>query len=347
MPNYNEETRLWLERSNLSEKPYGHSYRGGILLLSVIKDNDKAICQNLVTQGFSHWRGVAETRPLKLNLTARVVKGRVQWDPSESQAKGPEFIVRLSIEQPHPEALYFPEDDESCRCVVVFRGEETIQTFCSKTRSRLKSRFFADKTGDAEDMRGRKWLLALAEGIKGIPGAEILMGPLIRLRNDELEEARDREIDKMFADNRQVNEKTLSAVLKLDDDNRETQALLQLTVPVLAAEFRRERGEAPHVEVSGFRVAISKGLLIRELRALWPKSTKEIEVCLAEEDYQVIEAATASDFIMGFVDSIPGNDRTKLALVFSSLLKKRPDSKILSFAAEFLAADGHDLSSEG
>jgi hypothetical protein len=343
MPDYNEETKLWLEHARLYKPPYAHSYQGGTLLLSVIRGNDRKICEQLKAQGFSHWRGVAETRPLKLNLTARVVRGRVRWDPSESQAKGAQVIVRLSIDQPHPEATYFPEDNETCRCLVLLRGEEAIETLCSRTKQLFKSQFFADTEEETKQMAKHQWLLAIADGIKGIPGAEILMGPLIRLREDELEEERNREIDKMFAENKQLNEKTLNSVLKLSDNNVETQALLQLTVRTLDAEFKRQRGESTRLEVSPFPLPITKGLLIKELRVLWPISTDEIKTVLAEENYQEIEATTNSDFIVAFVNSMPGNDGTKLFQIFSSLHAKRPDSKIIAFAAKNLSYDDRPL----
>jgi len=337
MPEYAHETREWLEKAKRFEKPYGFSYRNGTLLLSVVRNEDRSIREEIAASGMSHWRAVDEHRARQLKMSAKLLRGRATWDGSEPAVRGDEYLVKLFIPQPHPEAPLYPQNDESGRLIVVGLGEEVVATSCGASRSHLQSSFFAYPQKGDDQMVKHDWLLAIAEGVEAIPGAKFLLGPLIRLRDEEKAEERNERLDRMFAENEVVSRETLSAILDLRDQRAEVLAFSQLATFALEAAFKRTRGEpVPQLPVSEFPLPVEKGLIIQELRTLWPAHRDEIRTCLREHDYQEIEQELPSNFVIEFVDSMPGNSKAKLAAVFSCLSAKRPASKILAFAAGFL-----------
>jgi hypothetical protein len=338
-PDYSEETKSWLEKAKKFEQPYGHSHRNGTLLLSVIKGSDRAITQAVLDVGFGWWRAIDEIRPRRIFLSAKTLSRRVRWDPGDRLAvTGEKAEIRIQIPQPHPEQTIFRDNDESCRFLVEDRGQETIDSSCSATKQQLKSSFFADRSGGGK-MASHDWLLAIAKGVEGIPGGKVLLGPLIKLREDQKSAARNEQIDQMFRDNREITDRTLKAVLELSQNSPEHSALAELSTIALESEFNKQRGQKtlPPVsfEPSEFPFPVGKGIFIQELTRLW-SSRDDMRTCFRAHDYPEIEATKLDAFVIEFVDSMTGNDAAKLAGIFECLRKKRPGSHLLTFAAAYL-----------
>jgi hypothetical protein len=126
-----------------------------------------------------------------------------------------------------------------------------------------------------------------------------------------------------------------------DIGERDSQAIREVATHVLNNEFSKVRGMAPEqLSLSSFPLLISRGLLKREFKALWPKPD-EVRGCLSDFDYPKFPEFYSDDvdrFFDAFVNSMTANDIDKMLSIFEALCQIRPTSKILVFASRSLGS---------
>jgi hypothetical protein len=202
--------------------------------------------------------------------------------------------------------------------------------------------------------------MAVAEMIKGLPGGQIILGPLIKLREQEKTAAhnselgrRHEQIQTMLEQSQQIDAKTLEQVLHLEGNVSEVKIMLGLIAPLLNEigeswhEGRAPRSATSIFEerehVSKFPLPFDRGLLVRELHALWPDSTAlnmfKDALRLASYPANFPSSATSVEYIHGFVNSMVGQSGEVLARVFAELHQQRQGSQILEFVAEYLGSN--------
>jgi hypothetical protein len=203
---------------------------------------------------------------------------------------------------------------------------------------------------EGEEMPKRDWLGAIAESAKALPGGGILLGPLIKLRNDEKAAERNAALDEVLNSNKTVTSETLKQVLQLQGSVGEIEmtvdALLstltelrtsgRMSIPNQEVEAVLRRGEG----VSKFPIPIRPGLLIEELSNLFPSDDiGQLRLCLKTNDFD-LGSVGQEEYVYRFVGRLTGAAPAALKRIFACLSKTKPDSKILQFACEYLNASG-------
>lgn len=173
------------------------------------------------------------------------------------------------------------------------------------------------------------WIGALATAAEGLPGGKILLGPLIKLREDEKASERNAKLDQWLAQNSTLTNDVLQTVLEIKANTIDNKAVLDVASYLINEQATKLTGVP--MQTSRFPLPITKGTLMKELNGLSLTKDK-LRPILLEEDYPEVKAIE-SEYIIEFVNSIVGQERTLLQRVFQRLSRERPSSAILSFAS--------------
>jgi hypothetical protein len=291
----------------------------------------------------------SEPRARRVRISASPLDRRVRWSSAEVPLSEYRIERLRRLDGTHPDASRCYEDSWTAAVEAVKDGLETIETQCSATNARLRSTFFVQLVDSGRgNLMARDWLRAIADGFKAIPGAGILINPLLTLRDEEKSKARNGQLDALLASNVEISKETLASVLMVNATTNEVQAGLELLVPVIkeaahaASEQRADRPAAvvlqDSMSVTRFPLPISMDLIIDELNVLFPShlDMDDFRACLSLLHAPMEPATTSMETVRKFVVSLRGRDRTNIGKVFTCLADKRPQSEILCFAKEFL-----------
>lgn len=308
-----------------------YAYRKDTLMMSAVESEALNVASVVEGSGFVRWKFCSFGRARSFRVTAHGRDRRILWDSADavcdSLSGAPSFLVELP--PGIPDAVP-PVNEFTCRFLVHQKGSETVLSLAEKSKTQLSSRFDAMKKHD--------WLLAISKGVEAIPGAKVLLGPLIHLRESEKAAERNAAIDQLFDQQHKLTEKVLDSIEEIRGALPEQIAAREILVQVLDQEFSRTRGaplpQAP--PLSTFPLPFSRGLLLQELLNLF-SNAEDVRVCLLVSDYPVIDEPDRTKFLSAFVSSLVGQRREVLASVFHALHNKRPGSKLLEFATAHLA----------
>jgi hypothetical protein len=206
------------------------------------------------------------------------------------------------------------------------------------------------------------WLRVLAESAKGLPGGEIVLGPLVHIWDQQDEERKTREleakIDAAVAKSREVTREELGRLLGVaaGPNDRGVHAALDLGARVITSFNKvedRKKAE-PSIsevlrEVSDLSISphpipiVAKDVLQDELVALFepPAEFVAFQNCLernSEYVFRGVDERNREGTLIRFVDGMRGQDTARLRAVMECFKNKKPGSKILDACVKFLQA---------
>jgi hypothetical protein len=351
------ETSDWIAKCDQGEEPYAMIYFNGVRVISLVRDEDWQIQRVVGQEGHACWRAINESkRNRKLRFEATASGGKVEWTGNNK------YIVdtsKVSVEE-----RIMREGGKrtlSVKFIAKDVGHESIVTECKGCPDLLTSNFTINPKSGGVNMQ-RDWLGAVAEMAKGLPGGQIVLGPLIKLREQEKSAVRDaqaasrhQEVQALLEKNQTIDEQTLERTLKLDGDIREVKMTLEVLAPLLREvqqSWHQGRELRPALlvlqaqqRVTRFPIPIDRSLLVEELDALFPTDMAQttFKDVLVKVGWQKLPRTESSTLYFNeFTHSLAGQSQEKLARVFSLLHEERPASQILQFAAEYLSGKTTD-----
>ena len=255
-----------------------------------------------------------------------------------------------------PPHYYKPAHEEAERLLKATEGAQhlTLPLELDATRGRQTSR---SETRVKEDRMD--WIGALAEMGKGLPGGRIVLGPLLKLRDEEARKRFNESIEERFNTGQEISEGILDQLAENQERTRSLVASTDVMKTLLeeiasAAREQRPRRAAMAVVTSAMRISrfplpFGQELLFAELAGLFPNEDDldDLEECLLAAGLRGLDGRGRVEKLKRFLSRLTGQPGSKLERFFCCLYAQREGSEILRHACEFWRGDGGRPQSSG
>ncbi len=237
---------------------------------------------------------------------------------------------------------------------------DEIALEASKVEQHRTSRPALDTTGgrqtppsDTESKEDRMdWIGALGEMGKGLPGGQIVLGPLLKLRDEEARRRFNESIEERFKTGQEISEGILDHLAQHQERTRSLDAsteVMKTLLEEIAAAVREQRPrKAPMavvtsaMKISRFPLPFGRELLFAELAELFQDedALEDLEECLLAAGLKGLDGRGRVAKLKRFLNRLTGQPRRKLEKLFCCLYTQREGSEILRHACEFWRRDG-------
>ncbi|MCH8073996.1 MAG: hypothetical protein IIA09_18860, partial [Proteobacteria bacterium] len=261
-------------------------------------------------------------------------------------------LIKNRIGRTGPEATVYAEAEWTVEFRVIASGTETVRTVAMQRSGSLDSIFFASVVSREIDVMGEAgfdWLGAAAEMAKGLPGGQILLGPLTKVRDERRQAQCNAELDELIRQNVTISEDVLAKLLNLECDVGEI-AMTVTSLSLIINELRQSRIErrkpsevktlfSSAYPISVFPVILPKRIVNEEFLSLFPTldDMAVLRECIMVSGIKKPEGKSAQEFIDVLTTSLVGCDLNSVTRFFTCLREKKPASQLLAFAVEYLS----------
>ena len=203
------------------------------------------------------------------------------------------------------------------------------------------------------------WIGALGEMGKGLPGGQIVLGPLLKLRDEEARRRFNESIDERFKTGQEISEGILDQLAEHQERTRSLDAsteVMKTLLEEIASALREQRPRrAPMavvtsaMKISRFPLPFGRELLFEELAELFQDEDdlEDLEECLLAAGLKGLDGRGRVAKLKRFLSRLTGQPRRKLEKLFCCLYTQREGSEILRHACEFWRRDGKRPQSSG
>ena len=203
------------------------------------------------------------------------------------------------------------------------------------------------------------WIGALGEMGKGLPGGQIVLGPLLKLRDEEARRRFNESIDERFKTGQEISEGILDQLAEHQERTRSLDAsteVMKTLLEEIASAVREQRPRrAPMavvtsaMKISRFPLPFGRELLFAELAELFQDEDdlEDLEECLLAAGLKGLDGRGRVAKLKRFLSRLTGQPRRKLEKLFCCLYTQREGSEILRHACEFWRRDGKRPQSSG
>ena len=361
MPTWRKDTSEWI--AQVENNPYGKSECDhGVMLMSAVINQDFVVCDRLFGAGLIWWKLINQSsvRQHRIPISVSTDSRSFKWVNRRSRANRLKYYH--SVHPTGPNDLSFSEHNWTEAFSVSEVGIVNVKSnilITAETETAACSTFFCTEARDhtMREHSKKDWLGAIATMAKGVPGGEILVGPFLRLYDQEKESETynqfNQKLEAIYQQNQSFNVTLLKSIANSEEVNAQFTLAMEMALQVCQV-FLNEKADADrnrrdpkpneavsqHLKITEFPIPIPKKLLIGELLALFPgKNIQYIQRCLVKNCYDQLPSEDQTDvnFIAEFVDSIHGKRKELLHSVFKDLWKIKEESDILNAAWNCLA----------
>ena len=345
--NFDSESQEWFRQAKNGVNPFGiHENVGGLILLTKVVDRSHYPARRI---------GVSSEALLVLRFLNPSVKPapfRVKCGFCGTNAELlDDEVARGRVRETPPGAILMRKRTLSRNFRTTQIGVETAVAFrtrveCSESEFEIVSGFINDSERGKGTMQ-RDWLGLVAEVVKGLPGGQIVLGPLMRLRDDERLAKRLQAVDESISQKQALSEERLEELFDglaetLIDEVSFDIAKACISGLVINEITQTQRSELVEVKripnVTGFPIPMQSKHLIQEFEAQFGNDFSLLSDELKLVDYDEIPTSTTPvDFYFSFVKGMRGKDRDVLIEIFDRLVRRRPSSEIFRFVLESLS----------
>lgn len=236
--------REWQARAREKSYPYGEAAFGrGLIVVSAVCDRDQCVVDNVQVDARLRWLASnSAARPRRVQLRSLFFQESCVWKgPGSNWEEGKSVIGKTIVVDETRRVDCFSSRSETAGLFeVVSPGTETAMTDCHwelKLRQ-IQNVFFA--LGVKGSMGNKKegtvifdWGSALWKALEGLPGGQILIGPLNKAVDDTTSALRHEELLSRLQAAAALDKELLAACLGVCTDVAEARKVLDLVVDLL------------------------------------------------------------------------------------------------------------------
>jgi hypothetical protein len=340
------EASRWDEQAKKNIRPYGRAILGQILLYSVVSNCYPNIGEFVNESGLLWLKIVNQTKRRRTVRVTIVLSASLKW-PNDAKEMSFPLTVGASLNSEEgfePESAFAERNHTEHFVTIPPEGITSIVTTLNEqVGAQSRSEFFVriNRSSQPSSIMKRDILAVIAEGVSALPGAGLLLRPLLKLREDDQHrgevESLNAKLSEIMVSQKEISAHLFEQPLALTGASKNSVMIAAETASVIATRLRKEQtplSSWSQLEVSRFPFPFGRELLRTELNALFGSkaSVATLRDALREVNYEDDRFSNDSpqEFINQFIESLIGQKPLTLKVVFDSIVRKRPNSEILT-----------------
>jgi hypothetical protein len=142
MPSLDPETAQWLENAERGLNPYAAVRFNDVIVISLIRDHEFNIVEQIGKNGHACWRGVNQStiRPRRIRISAVLRDHKAVW-AEEPRVQGEKFYIDEKIPRSQRTMSFYSKRNWSMPFNSQQTGEESVLTSCHGCNTQFESAF--------------------------------------------------------------------------------------------------------------------------------------------------------------------------------------------------------------